>query len=183
LTVLGHKADIGFMALGPDMVRLRTFQTALGAAGLELTSSYLSLTEVSEYAKGCPSNGCGTGSTRSCARRQAGVLLLPHVQASGRDRQWYAAPYDVREQLMLAHGATGRTFAGRVLQVITGSAGLDDYEWGVSLFAVRPDDLKDVVYTMRFDEASAATPSSGPSTRAWSVPSPTCWPPPEWPNG
>ena len=73
-----------------------------------------------------------------------------------------AAPYDQRAELMSAHGATGRTFAGRVLQVITGSAGLDDYEWGVSLFAVRPDDLKDVVYTMRFDEASARYAEFGP---------------------
>jgi chlorite dismutase len=56
---------------------------------------------------------------------------------------------------MHGHGKTGRTFAGRVLQLITGSTGLDDYEWGVTLFAVHPDDLKDVVYTMRFDEASA----------------------------
>ncbi len=56
---------------------------------------------------------------------------------------------------MLGHGKVGPTFAGRVLQVITGSTGLDDYEWGVTLFGVHPDDLKDVVYTMRFDEASA----------------------------
>ena len=48
-----------------------------------------------------------------------------------------------------------RAFAGRVIQLVTGSAGLDDYEWGVTLFAVNPDDLKEVVYTMRFDEASA----------------------------
>ena len=63
---------------------------------------------------------------------------------------------------MSGHGKTGRTFAGRVLQVITGSAGLDDWEWGVSLFAVNPDDLKDVVYTMRFDEASAKYAEFGP---------------------
>ena len=56
---------------------------------------------------------------------------------------------------MYEHGASGRKFSGRVLQVITGSTGVDDYEWGVTLFCVHPDDLKDVVYTMRFDEASA----------------------------
>ncbi len=49
-----------------------------------------------------------------------------------------------------------------MLQVITGSAGLDDYEWGVTLFAQRPDDLKEVVYTMRFDEASANYAEFGP---------------------
>jgi chlorite dismutase len=68
---------------------------------------------------------------------------------------WFTLPYSEREDLMRAHGASGRTFAGRVLQVVTGSTGLDDFEWGVTLFAQRPDDLKDVVYTMRYDEASA----------------------------
>jgi chlorite dismutase len=56
---------------------------------------------------------------------------------------------------MEEHGKSGRTFAGRVIQLVTGSTGLDDYEWGVTLFAVHPDDLKEVVYTMRYDEASA----------------------------
>ena len=63
---------------------------------------------------------------------------------------------------MRGHGATGRTFAGRILQLITGSTGLDDFEWGVTLFGVHPDDLKDVVYTMRYDEASAIYAEFGP---------------------
>jgi len=64
--------------------------------------------------------------------------------------------------LMHEHGTSGRKFAGRVLQVITGSTGLDNFEWGVTLFAVNPDDLKEVVYTMRFDEASALYADFGP---------------------
>ncbi len=52
--MLGHKADLGFMALGPDLWRLRGLQSALQAAGLEVVDSYVSLTEVSEYAQGCP---------------------------------------------------------------------------------------------------------------------------------
>jgi chlorite dismutase len=63
---------------------------------------------------------------------------------------------------MYEHGSSGRKFAGRVLQVVTGSAGLDDFEWGVTLFAERPDDLKEVVYTMRFDQASAVYAEFGP---------------------
>ena len=55
---------------------------------------------------------------------------------------------------MREHGKSGRTFKGRILQVVTGSTGLDDWEWGVTLFGVHVDDLKDCVYTMRFDEAS-----------------------------
>jgi peroxiredoxin len=162
-TVLGHKADLGFMALGPDMVRLRAFQTALGAAGLQLSSSYLSLTEVSEYAKGMPEQRLRDRLYPQLPPDgKRAFCFYPMSKRRGEVHNWYAAPYDEREQLMLAHGATGRTFAGRVLQVITGSAGLDDYEWGVSLFAVRPDDLKDVVYTMRFDEASARYAEFGP---------------------
>ena len=62
----------------------------------------------------------------------------------------------------MEHGASGRKFAGRIVQLITGSAGVDDYEWGVTLFAQKPDDLKEVVYTMRFDEASAKYADFGP---------------------
>jgi chlorite dismutase len=75
---------------------------------------------------------------------------------------WFTLPYDEREKLMHEHGASGRKFAGRVLQLITGSTGIDDFEWGVTLFAVHPDDLKEVVYTMRFDEASAIYAEFGP---------------------
>ena len=56
---------------------------------------------------------------------------------------------------MYEHGKSGRNFKGRILQVISGSTGVDDYEWGVTLFGNYLDDLKEVVYTMRFDEASA----------------------------
>ena len=62
----------------------------------------------------------------------------------------------------MGHGKVGRTFAGRILQVITGSTGLDDFEWGVTLFGVHPDDLKDCVYEMRFDEGSAYYAEFGP---------------------
>ena len=76
---------------------------------------------------------------------------------------------------MIDHGKSGRRFAGRIVQLITGSTGLDDFEWGVTLFGVHPDDLKDTVYTMRFDEASARSPSSGRSTPASSGRSRTWW--------
>src|SRR5690606_31797452 len=80
----------------------------------------------------------------------------------GEVENWFTLPYDDRKELMYEHGASGRKFAGRVLQVVTGSTGIDDHEWGVTLFAVHPDDLKEVVYTMRFDEASAHYGEFGP---------------------
>ena len=163
VAVLGHKADVGFMALGPDLWRLRRFQTEVVAAGLEVVDSYVSLTEVSEYAAGVPDE-----------LKQA--RLFPKLPPDGKrafcfypmskrrnpEQNWFTLPFDERKELMYAHGASGRTFAGRVLQVVTGSTGIDDYEWGVTLFAVHPDDLKDVVYTMRFDEASAIYAEFGP---------------------
>ena len=81
--------------------------------------------------------------------------FYPMTKRRGDAHNWYALSYDEREALMVEHGATGRTFRGRVLQLVTGSTGLDDFEWGVTLFAVHVDDLKECVYTMRFDEGSA----------------------------
>lgn len=156
VAVLGHKADLGFMALGADQWRLRQLQTELRAAGLDLVDSYVSLTEISEYAKGVPD-----------AMKQA--RLYPQLPPDGKpafcfypmskrrntDQNWFTLAYEQRMELMMEHGKSGRTFAGRVLQVVTGSTGIDDHEWGVTLFAEKPDDLKEVVYTMRYDEASA----------------------------
>ena len=68
---------------------------------------------------------------------------------------WFSTPYERRQEMMMEHGKSGRAFAGKIAQVISGSTGLDDFEWGVTLFAQSPDVIKEVVYTMRFDEGSA----------------------------
>jgi chlorite dismutase len=163
LSMLGHKADVAFMALGPDLRALRRLQSAVQEAGLDVVDSYVSLTEVSEYAKGMP--------TEMLQARLYPILppegkpafcFYPMTKRREPEQNWYQLPYEQREELMREHGASGRNFAGRVLQVITGSAGLDDYEWGVTLFAVHPDDLKEVVYTMRYDRASAIYAEFGP---------------------
>jgi peroxiredoxin len=155
-SVLGHKADLGVMIVGPDWNRLRALQAALQQAGLEVVDSYVSLTEVSEYAKGMPAE--------HRAARLHPVLppegkrafcFYPMSKRRGEEHNWYALDFDARRDLMMEHGRSGRRFAGRIVQLITGSTGLDDYEWGVTLFGVHPDDIKDCVYTMRFDEASA----------------------------
>ena len=75
---------------------------------------------------------------------------------------WFALPFEERSRLMAEHGRTGMSFGGRVSQLITVSVGLDDWEWGVTLWARRPDFLKEIVYTMRFDEASARYAEFGP---------------------
>src|SRR5258705_13891966 len=73
---------------------------------------------------------------------------------SGQDN-WYMLDFAARKKLMGGHARVGRKFAGRVSQLITGSTGLDDWEWGVTLMAHRVDALKQIVYEMRFDEVSA----------------------------
>ncbi|MCW1887868.1 heme-dependent peroxidase [Luteolibacter flavescens] len=68
---------------------------------------------------------------------------------------WYSLPYETRRELMGGHARTGRTYSGRILQLITGSTGLDEHEWGVTLLAKDTIDIKSIVYEMRFDEVSA----------------------------
>src|SRR5437762_13436313 len=76
-------------------------------------------------------------------------------QGRGEHRKWDALPYDERKGLMQGHANVGRTFAGKVQQLITGSTGLDDAEWGVTLFARDTFQIKAIVYQMRFDPVSA----------------------------
>ena len=78
------------------------------------------------------------------------------------DANWYELPFEERKQLMAGHARVGRTYAGRVLQLITGSTGLDDWEWGVTLLADDPVALKEIVYEMRFDPVSARYAEFGP---------------------
>jgi len=70
-------------------------------------------------------------------------------------QNWYALSFEERKKLMLGHAKIGRTWHGKILQLITGSTGLDDWEWGVTLLAHDPMNLKGIVYEMRFDAVSA----------------------------
>ncbi|MDA8302315.1 MAG: chlorite dismutase family protein [Actinomycetota bacterium] len=161
--VLGHKADLGLMLLAPDLVALRQAQSALAQAGLELVGSYVSLTEVSEYARGMPSERLEPRlHPRLPPEGMRALCFYPMSKRRDGADNWYRLDYEARLALMYEHGASGRRFAGRVLQLVTGSTGLDDYEWGVTLFARTPDDLKECVHTMRFDEASARYADFGP---------------------
>jgi chlorite dismutase len=75
---------------------------------------------------------------------------------------WYTEPFSRRMEMMAEHGKSGMKFGGKVSQLITASTGLDDWEWGVTLWAREPAFLKEIVYTMRFDEASAKYAQFGP---------------------
>ena len=153
--IVGAKADACFMVLGENLWDLRKFQSRIQAAGLTVAESYVSVTEVSEYAMGMPEKMLNDRLFPVLPPQgMHAFCFYPMSKRRGEEHNWYALPYEQREQLMRQHGASGREFKGRILQVVTGSTGLDDWEWGVTLFGVHVDDLKECVYTMRYDEAS-----------------------------
>lgn len=84
------------------------------------------------------------------------VCFYPMDKKRGEVKNWYQVPIAERQQMMSEHGLIGRRYAGQVTQIISGSVGFDDWEWGVDLFADDPLVFKKLVYEMRFDEASAA---------------------------
>jgi chlorite dismutase len=73
----------------------------------------------------------------------------------GEQVNWYTVPFADRQRMMHEHGLIGRCYAGEVKQIISGSIGMDDWEWGVDLFAEDPVIFKKLIYEMRFDEVSA----------------------------
>jgi hydrogen peroxide-dependent heme synthase len=165
-----------------DRVHQRLLSSGLGAA-LEATYSFVSLTEISEYvpnpeqyAQRLKTSGEDPNSPQFIAKVAAYEKRLPAMNAQrltpelppwpamcfypmNKSRvvgaNWFTTPFSGRNAMMAEHAQSGMAFAGKVTQVITVSVGMDDWEWGVTLWARCPDFLKDIVYKMRFDEASA----------------------------
>jgi len=187
--VLGHKADLGVMALGPDLARLQAFQHEMSHTPLALVDSYVSLTEQSEYTSTEDDERArlateehvegAAAEARLAAWRERmshyheqrihpqlplkrTICFYPMSKRRTGDANWYALPFAERKRLMAGHARVGRTYAGRVLQLITGSTGLDDWEWGVTLLADDPVALKEIVYEMRFDPVSTEYAEFGP---------------------
>lgn len=153
--------------------------------GLRMDYSFLSVTEAGLYhltaklAREAADRGGSVGdapyaadlATRSAAERDSPhirrrlyptvpdgmpyVCFYPMSKRRTPDQNWYALGLDERSRLMQTHGMTGRRYAGRVVQVISGAIGFDAWEWGVTLFARDPLDFKKLVTDMRFDEVSA----------------------------
>ncbi|MGI8618755.1 MAG: chlorite dismutase family protein [Gemmatimonadaceae bacterium] len=90
------------------------------------------------------------------------VCFYPMSKRREPGQNWYALTLDERSRLMRSHGETGRRYAGRIQQVITGAIGFGEWEWGVTLFAKDPLDFKKLVTDMRFDEVSAKYADFGP---------------------
>lgn len=162
-SIVGQKADLVFMHLRETLDELNDLETAFqktAFAAFTIPSySYVSVVELSSYmAKP------GTDPMEDpeiVARLKPALPKARHIcfypmnkKRDGQDN-WYMEPMERRRDMMKSHGMIGRSYAGRVKQIITGSVGLDDWEWGVTLFADDPLVFKKLVYEMRFDEASA----------------------------
>jgi len=90
------------------------------------------------------------------------VCFYPMDKRRGEIHNWYTVEFGKRAEMMVEHGKVGREYAGKVTQIISGSIGFDDWEWGVDLFADDPLTFKKLIYEMRFDEASAKYAEFGP---------------------
>lgn len=172
-----------------DQISQKIRASALGTV-LSPTWSFVSITEVSEYvptveqyAARLVQEGQAVDSPAYKAKIAAYERRLPQMnqqrlypdfpnlpvfcfypmnKARHPLANWYQQPFSVRSQLMAEHATSGIKFAGRVSQLITASTGYDDWEWGVTLWSATPEDIKNIVYTMRFDQASARYAEFGP---------------------
>lgn len=172
-----------------DSIHQQLLASPLGPA-IESAYSFVSITEVSEYVpsveqygkrlveEGEDPNGPGYAaklkayeSREVMMRKQRltpdfpawpNTCFYPMNKKRETGENWFLLPFAERNRLMAEHGRSGMKFGGKVTQLITVSVGLDDWEWGVTLWARNPAFLKEIVYTMRFDEASARFAEFGP---------------------
>jgi chlorite dismutase len=190
--MLGHKADLMFVCFRRSFEELAQAQLALSRTGLhahlEATTSYVSVVELGMYemtiklheqlgARHKPGSDefekafdaeMETQRQRVINRlflelpKARYVCFYPMNKRRGETYNWYVESFERRTAMMREHGMIGRGYAGRVTQVISGSIGYDDWEWGVDLFAPDPLVFKKLIYEMRFDEASARYAEFGP---------------------
>ncbi|WP_254864783.1 heme-binding protein [Halovivax gelatinilyticus] len=170
VSLLGHEGDLLVVHLRPTIDDLdalsRRFERTEFAAFTERTDSYLSVTEASGYG-GARGYFEDDGEVDAGMKRYIESRLYPDIPDADyvsfypmdkrRDPEynWYDLPFDERAEYMSGHGEIGKSYAGRVSQIISGSVGFDDHEWGVTLFADDPVDIKDLIYEMRFDPSSS----------------------------
>lgn len=161
--VIGQKADIMFMFLRPTMAELNDIETEFNktklAEFLIPTYSYVSVVELGSYMAKEGEDPYENPHIRSrlypILPQTDYICFYPMDKRRQGDDNWYRLEMDERSKLMYSHGMIGRQYAGKVKQIITGSVGFDDYEWGVTLFADDVLQFKKLIYEMRFDEVSS----------------------------
>ena len=200
--VSGHTADFSLMLMDPDPIKIETLhQSLLGSpfgTVIEPTYSYVSISEVSEYAQTVEQyaerlkregEDVNSSAFETKLKVYAQRLEKMNYQRLTPDfpdwpvscfypmnkwrypgANWFMLASSERHRLMSEHARSGIKFAGKVSQLITVGIGLDDWEWGVTLWATNPMHLKQIVYEMRFDEASAKYAEFGPFYTSYLVP-------------
>lgn len=174
--LIGSVADLMVIHFRPTLDAIGEVQRAAAGpaidAGLELRYSFLSVTEAGLYHLTAKyANDPAVLAEKIVAERDTEhvrkrlypplpstmpyVCFYPMSKRRDPEQNWYTLSLEERSRLMHSHGLTGRRYAGRVQQIITGSIGFENWEWGVTLFAKDPLDIKKLVTDMRFDEVSA----------------------------
>ncbi|MCT8140048.1 heme-dependent peroxidase [Anaerobacillus sp. CMMVII] len=161
-SIVGQKADLSIMLLRPTMEELNEIENAFNKTRFAEytipTYSYVSVVELSNY---LPASVDPNTDPEIQARlkptlpKSKYICFYPMNKRREGNDNWYMLPMEERKTLMRSHGMIGRGYAGKVKQIITGSVGFDDWEWGVTLFSDDVLQFKKLVYEMRFDEVSA----------------------------
>jgi len=176
--VTGHKADLLVVHLRPSHAAVerleRRFERTEFARFTDQTDSFVSVTEASGYSERAREYLDGEVADDSGLAQYIRSRLYPEIPEREHvsfypmekrrrpDQNWYDLPFEERAEHMDAHGDIGRDYAGKVTQMITGAVGMDDWEWGVTLWADDLTDVKDLLYEMRFDPSSSKFADFGP---------------------
>ena len=172
-SIVGHKADLMFLHLRPTPDELNAVETRFARTRLadftERPYSYVSVTELSLYeaqSRGAVENPMEVPFVRARLKPQVPdkryMVFYPMNKKRDVCENWYTLPMEERRAMMRSHGTIGHKYFGVVQQMISGSVGFDDWEWGVTLFSEDPLQFKKLVYEMRFDEVSAKFAEFGP---------------------
>jgi chlorite dismutase len=170
-SIMGHKADLLFVHLRPTMADLdrieRSFEDTALAAFTERATSYVSVTEASgygeqtrEYLAGETDDDAAIGDYIDDRLHpeipdREFVSFYPMSKRRQPEQNWYDTSYDDRAEHIMRHADIGRDYAGKVEQMICSSVGMDDHEWGITLWADDLTDVKDLLNEMRFDPSTS----------------------------
>ena len=180
-SIFGYECDFMFMCLSKDADAIWQFEQDLKKLEVNIEDSFFSITELSEYTPTQIEEQARIDTLDATDDEKSEMMTqwLAHISVYEKHKlypeipnkeyicfypmskkreshaNWYALPFDERAKYMRSHGALGRKYSGKIIQLITGATGLTDYEWGVTLVSDSLFDIKEIVYEMRYDQASA----------------------------
>ena len=180
-SVFGFECDVMLMCLAKNVDTIWQFEQDVKKIDLIISDSFFSITELSEYTTTeaeeqervnslDETDDAKAEMMKQWSERMAiyekhrlfpelpekkFICFYPMSKKREAHANWYALSFDERVKYMRNHGSVGRKYSGKILQLITGATGLTDFEWGVTLLSDSLVDIKNIVYEMRFDEASA----------------------------